>query len=91
MEASWQAPQTDLNSPMGLGQKEAENLTRLLECACLASKLLEEETLVNVGLSPAELGGNSLWTFDMVVSKCIYTLTDSAHFLFCSCRDGQVQ
>ena len=57
----------DLNSLVGLGQEEAENLTRLLECACSASELLEEETLVNAGLSPTGPEGNFLWTFDMVV------------------------
>ena len=67
MEALWQAPKMDLNSPIGLGKEEAESLTRLLECACSTSELLEEETLVNVELSPTEPGGNSLWTFDMVV------------------------
>ena len=67
MEALWHAPRTDLNSPVGLGKEEAENLTRLLECACSAFELLEEETLVNAGLSPAEPEGNSLWTFDMVI------------------------
>ena len=57
----------DLNSPIGLGQEEAENLTRLLECACSTSELLEEESLVNAGLSPAESEGNpfglSIWSF----------------------------
>ena len=61
-EVAWRASQTDLNGPVGLRQEEAESLTHLLECPCLASELLEEEALVNVGLSPAEPGGNSLWT-----------------------------
>ena len=67
VEALWQAPKTDLNSPVGLGEEEAENLTHLLECAYSAFELLEEETLVNPGLSRVEPEGNSLWTFNMVI------------------------
>ena len=72
MEVAWQVPRTDLNSPMGLGQEEAKNLTHLLECLCSASELLEEEALVNADLSPTELEGNSLWTFGMVISRWVY-------------------
>ena len=72
-EALWQAPRTDLNSSVGLGQEEAEILTHLLECVCLASELLEEETLVNAELSPVEPKGNpfglSIWSFRNV-SMC---------------------
>ena len=92
MEAVWQVLWMDLNSPMGLGQDEVENLTHLLEYSCLASELLEEEALVNVGLSPMEPKGNSLWTFGMVILRWVYKLTNFNLFsLFCSCRDGQVQ
>ena len=44
VEALWQAPRMDLNGLVGLGNEEAENLTCLLKCACLAFELLEEET-----------------------------------------------
>ena len=60
MEVAWQVPQTDLNNPVGLGQEEAENLTHLLECPCLASELLEEEALVNADLNLMKPRGNSL-------------------------------
>ena len=56
----------DLNSSIDLGQEEAKNLVHLLECPCSASELLEEEALVNAGLSLTELGGNSCSNFDLV-------------------------
>ena len=69
MEVAWRTPRTDLNSPVDLGQEEAKNLAHLLECPCSASELLEEEALVNVGLSLTELGGNFLWTFSMAFPR----------------------
>ena len=62
MEVAWQTPWTDLNSPISLRQEEAKNLAHLLECPCSTFELLEEEALVNAGLSPTKPGGNSLWT-----------------------------
>ena len=59
----------DLNSSMGLGQDEVENLTHLLECSSLASELLEEEALVKAGLSPMEPRGNSLWASGIVILR----------------------
>ena len=59
-EVVWCTPRMDLNSPIGLGQEEAESLAHLLECPYSAFELLEEEALVNASLSSTKLGGNSL-------------------------------
>ena len=69
VEVVWQTPQMELNSLVGLGQEEAKNLALLLECPCSAFELLEEEALMNVGLSPMETRGNFLWTFGAAFSR----------------------
>ena len=68
-EVAWRTPRTDLNSPIGLGQEEAESLAHILECPSSAFELLEEETLVNVGLSLEEPEGNSILDLSLIFLK----------------------
>ena len=68
-EAAWRTPRMDLNSLVGLGQEEAESLAHILECPSSASKLLEEETLVNASLSPMEPRGNFLLDLSLTFLK----------------------
>ena len=53
-------PQTILNRRVSLAKEEEESLVYLLKCPALASDLLYNEALVNVGLISMELEGNFL-------------------------------